>query len=64
MPRFSYSTYRAALRIDGKTVALLTPDGRNAFSQDQIKPLLDVLNALDDTTTHDLAVKLTAEQPG
>lgn len=64
MNRWTYSIYRAALRIDGKTVALLTPDGRHAFNQDQIKPLLDALNQLDDATTYDLAVKLTAEQPG
>lgn len=64
MDRWTYSTYRAALRIDGNTVALLTPDGRNAFTQDQIKPLLDVLNAADDATTYDLAVRLKAEQPG
>jgi hypothetical protein len=43
-PRWTYSTYRAALRCDGKTVALLTPDGRNAFTQEQVKPVLDLLN--------------------
>lgn len=43
-PRWTYSTYRAALRLDGKTVALLTPDGRNAFGDAEVQPILDALN--------------------
>ena len=43
-PRWTYSTYRAALKLDGKIVALVTPDGRNSFGDGQIQPILDSLN--------------------
>lgn len=43
-PRWTYSIYRASLRLDGCTVALLTPDGRGAFSEAQVQPLVELLN--------------------
>lgn len=59
---WTYSTYRAALRFNGNTVALLTPDGRNAFTQDQIDPMLAALNALTEETSRDLAKRMKGEQ--
>ncbi len=61
---WTYSTYRAALRFKGHTVALLTPDGRNAFLPEQIEPMLAALNALPDETSRDLAKRMKAEQAG
>ena len=59
MNRWTYSPYRAALRLDGRTVALLTPDGRNAFGNGQVQPLLDALNK--DAEKTELFAKLNSK---
>lgn len=46
-PRWSYSSYRASLKLDGKTFALVTPDGRNALKEEDAKTLLDALNSAE-----------------
>lgn len=43
-PKWTYSTYRATLKRDGETFAIVTPDGRNALKPAAIKVLLQALN--------------------
>lgn len=41
---WTYNPYRASLSRNGKTFALVTPDGRNALSEADRAILLDALN--------------------
>jgi len=41
---WTYSRYRATLRKDGRFIAIVTPDGRNALSEDAEAELLHALN--------------------
>ncbi len=42
---WSYSFYRAALRCNEETFALVTPDGTNALDSESAKRLIQTLNA-------------------
>jgi hypothetical protein len=41
---WTYSSYRALLRRNGKAFAIVTPDGTNALSNTDAKVLLSALN--------------------
>lgn len=43
-PKWEYSRYRATLKRDGVTFAIVTPDGRNALKPADVRTLLDALN--------------------
>lgn len=44
-PVWTYSHYRAMLRRNGENFAIVTPDGQNDLDPEQVKILLDALNA-------------------
>lgn len=48
--RWTYSVYRSTLKLDGCTVAILTPDGKNSFGNGQVQPILDALNNSPEST--------------
>ena len=43
-PRWTYSTYRASLLLDGKPFAIVTPDGRKPLPEEAMTQLLAALN--------------------
>lgn len=45
--RWTYSFYRATLKRDGQSFAIVTPDGRNALSKRKADELLRILNDND-----------------
>lgn len=53
---WTYSRYRATLKKDGKTFAIVTPDGRNALALADEERLLSALNSEQtlDTVLHDV----------
>jgi len=42
--RWTYSAYRANLKLDGKTFAIVTPNGKDALSDEDARTMLDALN--------------------
>lgn len=42
--KWTYSFYRATLKLNGKFFSLVTPDGRNALDENKAKQLLDTLS--------------------
>lgn len=43
-PRWTYVPWRASLYLDGKRFAIVSPDGANPLSEEQVKLLLGTLN--------------------
>ena len=43
MNNWMYSSYRAQLKLNGETFAIVTPDGKNALPSEKVKVLLDEL---------------------
>lgn len=65
--KWTYSPYRATLRLDGKNFAIVSPDGRNALSKVDEQRLLRALNlatgssdiSLDDETAERIGALLS-----
>ena len=61
-PGWSYSHYRAALYLDGKQFAIVTPDGRNSLSKKYVSLLLKALNSKPQQDSVMVANMLAREQ--